>query len=60
MKEGRGEARRISDALKGVSNRVEDFKVQWTTCTAGALKDIETRLAALQIEIDEMMKNESE
>lgn len=59
MKEGRGEARRISDALKGVSNRVEGFKVQWTDCTKGVLKDIETRLSALQEEIDGMMKSES-
>ena len=59
MKEGRGEARRISEALKGVSDRVEDFKVQWTEITAGALKDIETKLVSLQFEIDEMMKHEA-
>ena len=59
MNEGRGQARRISDALRAISNRVEDFKAQWTKCTEGALNDISIRLQALQNEIDEMMKSES-
>ncbi|KLO13435.1 hypothetical protein SCHPADRAFT_904158 [Schizopora paradoxa] len=59
MKDGRGQARRISDALRAVSNRVEDFKAQWAKCTEGALNDIANRLSALQDEIDEMMKSES-